>query len=99
YPSLLMTDGIAEAMATPPKSPHERIFSRMSVNYSADLRTEVQPCFFGGQPDCGQCGCAVTAALHWVGAKRALGPIRLSHLLKASIAVGTMAARARRGRL
>jgi hypothetical protein len=63
YESLLMTPGIAEAFAASPHSPHECIFSRMSVNYSADLRTRIQPCFFGGQPDCDQCGCAVTAGL------------------------------------
>jgi len=61
YPALLMNDGIARAFATPPENPTDCIFSRMSGNYSADLRTLVQPCFFGGQPDCRQCGCAVTA--------------------------------------
>jgi sulfatase maturation enzyme AslB (radical SAM superfamily) len=99
YPPLLMTRGIAEAFATPPANPRECIFSRMSVNYSADLRTDIQPCFFGGEPDCRQCGCAVTAGLHWVGSKRLLGPIRASHVMEASIAIGALVSRARRGRL
>jgi MoaA/NifB/PqqE/SkfB family radical SAM enzyme len=99
YPALLMNDGIARAFASPPESPEQCILSRMSVNYSADLRTQVQPCFFGGQPDCRQCGCAVTAGLHWVGTKRLLGPVRASHLMRASIAVGAIASGARRGRL
>jgi len=60
---------------------------------------QAQPCFCGGQPDCHQCGCAVTAGLHWVGTKRLLGPVRASHVMKASIAVGAIAAGARRGRL
>jgi len=99
YPALLMNDGIARAFASPPANPEQCIFSRMSVNYSADLQTQVQPCFFGGQPDCRQCGCAVTAGLHWVGTRRLLGPIRASHVMKASIAVGAFASGARRGRL
>ena len=74
YPALLMTHGIAEAFGSPPANPTECIFSRLSVNYSADLKTQVDPSFFGGQPDCRQCGCAVTAGLHWVGTKGCSDP-------------------------
>jgi organic radical activating enzyme len=90
YPALLMTPGIAQALAAPPANPDQCVFSRVSVNYSADLRTKVQPCFFGGEPDCRQCGCAVTAGLHWIGGKRLLGPIRLKHLMESSIAIGNL---------
>lgn len=99
YPALLMTPGIADAFATPPSNPRECVFSRVSLNYSADLKTQIQPCFFGGTPDCSQCGCAVTAGLHWIEKKRVLGPIRLSHLMNASVAIGRLAMAARRGRL
>jgi len=99
YPALLMTRGIAEAMGTPPPDPDHCVFSRMSVNYSADLKTQVQPCFFGGEPDCRQCGCAVTAGLQWIGRKRVVGPIRLSHLMEGSIAVGSLVARSSPGRM
>lgn len=99
YPALLMTPGIADAFATPPSNPQECVFSRVSVNYSADLKTQIQPCFFGGTPDCSQCGCAVTAGLHWIGRKRVLGPIRLEHMMNACVAVGRFAMAARRGRL
>src|SRR5262249_10495146 len=40
YPALLMTPGIANALATPPANPDECVFSRVSVNYSADLKTK-----------------------------------------------------------
>jgi len=99
YPALLMTRGIAEALGTPPLDPDHCVFSRMSVNYSADLKTQVQPCFFGGEPDCRQCGCAVTAGLHWIGRKRVVGPIRLSHLMEGSIAIGSLVARTNPGRM
>lgn len=90
YPALLMTAGIAEALNHPPANPDQCVFSRVSVNYSADLKTQVQPCFFGGQPDCRQCGCAVTAGLHWIGSKRILGPVRASHVMEATIALGSL---------
>ena len=94
-----MTDGIAEAFATPPSDPDHCVFSRMSVNYSADLKTRVEPCFFGGEPDCRQCGCAVTAGLHWIGRKRLLGPIRAAHVMEASVAVGSLVSRTASGRM
>jgi MoaA/NifB/PqqE/SkfB family radical SAM enzyme len=99
YDALLMTDGIAEAFANPPTDPDHCVFSRMSVNYTADLKTQVQPCFFGGEPDCPQCGCAVTAGLHWVGRKRVVGPVRLSHLMEASVAIGSLVSEAAAGRM
>ena len=99
YPALLMTDGIAEAFLSPPRNPDQCVFARASVNYSADLKTQVQPCFFGGEPDCRQCGCVVTAGLHSIGRKRVLGPIRASHIMETSIAIGALTRRATRGRL
>src|SRR5262249_47592020 len=91
--------GDRKAFASPPADPSRCVFSRVSVNYSADLKTQVQPCFFGGQPDCSQCGCAVTGGLHWIGSTRLFGPLRASHLMEASMAVGSMMARAERGRM
>jgi MoaA/NifB/PqqE/SkfB family radical SAM enzyme len=99
YPALLMTPGIANALATPPANPDQCVFSRVSVNYSADLKTKVQPCFFGGEPDCQQCGCAVTAGLHWIGKKRLLGPIRLKHVMESSIAIGSLMPHVEPGRM
>jgi hypothetical protein len=99
YPALLMTPGIARAFATPPVDPGHCVFSRVSVNYSADLTTRIDPCFFGGTPDCHQCGCAVTAGLHWIGEHKLLGPIRASHLMEASIAIGSRGRKSTRDRL
>jgi len=66
YPKLLMSPGIAEAFVTPPRSPEECLFSKMSTNYSADLTTRVEPCPFGSTPDCNQCGCVISSGLHRV---------------------------------
>ena len=88
YPKLLVPDGMARAFVEPPANPAECIFSRMSVNYTADLRSRVEPCIFGGEPDCAQCGCSISAALHWVGNSSVAGPLRVKHLVRASMGVG-----------
>jgi hypothetical protein len=66
YPNLILPQGATESFAHPPKDPRSCTFSRVSVNYLADLKTRVEPCFFGGKPDCSQCGCAVSVGLHWL---------------------------------
>lgn len=88
YPALILPHGATAAFAKPPSSPHDCTFSRVSVNYSADLKTRVQPCFFGGNPDCSQCGCAVSAGLHWLRDRPIALGLRARHLIDASLAIG-----------
>jgi MoaA/NifB/PqqE/SkfB family radical SAM enzyme len=88
YPALIFPDGAVSAFARPPADPSECTFARVSVNYSADLQTRVEPCFFGGNPDCSECGCAVSAGLHWL-RQRPFGiGIKGRHLIDLSLAVG-----------
>jgi len=89
YPKLLIPDGMAHAFVNPPPNPQSCLFSKMSVNYSADLQSRVEPCVFGGTPDCNQCGCSISSALHWIQNERIVGPLRVGHLVKTSLAVGT----------
>jgi hypothetical protein len=65
----------------------------MSVNYTADMKTRVEPCIFGGNPDCSQCGCAISVALHWLGHRRVLGPLTVRHLVRSSLGIGSLVAR------
>ena len=88
YPKLMLPDGMARAFLHPPSNPADCIFSRMSVNYTADLHTQVEPCIFGGDPDCSQCGCSISAGLHWVGSLPVAPPLRVRHLVSSSMAVG-----------
>lgn len=97
FPQLLMTEGIAKAFDAPPASPDNCTFAKMSLNFSADLKTPVDPCFYGGQPDCSQCGCAVTAGLHWVGQMPLLGPLLVRHVMDGSIAFGSLVNQMRNG--
>lgn len=93
FPKLLTGRGYAEALLHPPASPADCTFSRLSRNYSADLRTHVEPCVFGGDPDCAQCGCSASAAAHWISEMRLLGPLKVKHLLQGSMRIGSAMAR------
>jgi len=93
YPKLLTGEGYAQALLHPPASPKECTFSRLSKNYSADLKTHVEPCVFGGDPDCSQCGCSASAASHWVAGMKIAGPLTPGHIMRGSMAVGSAVAR------
>jgi hypothetical protein len=79
-----------EAFVRPPADPNQCTFARISANYSADLSTQVKPCFFGGNPDCSQCGCSVSAGLHWLHGKPLAMGLKVGHLIELSLAVGKL---------
>jgi organic radical activating enzyme len=95
YPKLLANEGISRAIRVPPANPHECMFARMSTNYSADLATRVEPCIFGGNPDCSQCGCAISSGLHWFKGVRLGGLLRIEHIATASMTMGSVIGRLR----
>ncbi len=95
YPKLLIHPWFGPALLDPPKNPADCTFARMSANYTADLRTRVEPCVFGGNPDCSQCGCAISTALHAVQPKKIIGPLKVRHLVQASMKVGKIVNRYR----
>jgi len=97
YPKLLMHQRMAQALLNPPQQPRDCLFSKMSTNYSADLKTRVEPCIFGGDPDCSQCGCAVTSGVDVVKNAKLVGPLKAGHLVRASIAIGSAINRMRTG--
>ena len=99
YPKVLMSKGYAEAYASPPSSPDDCMFSKMSANYSADLKSRVEPCIFGGKPDCTQCGCAVSTGFHWLRRIKIRGPLRVGHFTASSIAIGTAFNKLRRAQV
>ena len=90
YPKFLMSPGMARALLKPPKNPQECLFSKMSTNYSADLESRVEPCIFGGTPDCTQCGCVISAGLHYAQTIRVGGPLKVGHLVKGSMRIGSL---------
>ena len=88
YPKLIFGEGLARAFLHPPANPQDCIFSKMSTNFSADLSSRVEPCIFGGAPDCSQCGCAISGGLHAVRTIRVAGPVKVEHLVSGSIQIG-----------
>jgi organic radical activating enzyme len=95
YPKLLFNTGLAQAILVPPKNPADCVFAKMSANYSADFSTRVEPCVFGGAPDCSQCGCAASTGLHWIRGIKVAGPLKIDHFIASSIKVGLLMNRLR----
>jgi hypothetical protein len=88
-------EGLAQAFLRPPKNPDDCVFAKMSANYSADFETRVEPCVFGGTPDCSQCGCAISSGLHWIRGIRVAGPVKVNHFIASSVMVGRLMNRLR----
>jgi MoaA/NifB/PqqE/SkfB family radical SAM enzyme len=84
YPILDMPEAVINEIASPPKKPSECIFARTTETISADLMTQITPCQFGGEPDCGQCGCIASMGLAAIGHHKVLGPLTAGHLFMAS---------------
>jgi MoaA/NifB/PqqE/SkfB family radical SAM enzyme len=88
YPTLEMPEGLIQEMAFPPRNPEECIFARTTETISADLKTRIIPCQFGGYPDCQQCGCIASMGLAAVGHYRVLGPLTAGQIFMASDRLG-----------
>ena len=95
YPKFLFHPGLARAFLHPPKNPRDCLFAKMSANYSADLKSRVEPCVFGGNPDCSQCGCAASTGLHWVRGVKVAGGLKVDHFVGSSVRLGAMMSRLR----
>jgi MoaA/NifB/PqqE/SkfB family radical SAM enzyme len=88
FPKLDMSEGLLDEIATPPQSPEECIFARTTETISADLKTKITPCQFGGDPDCSQCGCIASMGLAAVGHYKLAGPLTAGQIFMASDWVG-----------
>ena len=88
YKNVTMHKGMIDAFLHPPESPSTCLLSKLSVNYTADLKSRVEPCVFGGEPNCAECGCSMSLGMHWMGEYKVAGPVRGKHLLNSSLAIG-----------
>ena len=93
YPKLDMGEGTIREFAHPPSSPQECMFSRTTLNISADLKTTISPCQFGGDPDCSRCGCLASMGLAAVGHHELPGGISLDRVYRSSARIGEWAQR------
>ncbi|HEY6413370.1 MAG TPA: radical SAM protein [Edaphobacter sp.] len=88
YPILDMHESALREFLNPPQSPSDCIFARTTHTVSADLKTIITPCQFGGEPDCSQCGCVASMGLAAVGHHKVVGSLTAGHLFKISAVVG-----------
>lgn len=88
YPKLVFPDSVAEGYRNPPSSPDECIFSRTTLNLTADLETRISPCQFGGTPDCSQCGCIASAGLAAVATYKLFNVLPLRPIYEVSTGIG-----------
>jgi hypothetical protein len=87
-PKLDMHESAIRALANPPASPNRCTFARTTTTLSADLKTRVTPCQFGGDPDCSQCGCMASAGLHALAEHKLFSSLRVGHLFDLSFKLG-----------
>jgi MoaA/NifB/PqqE/SkfB family radical SAM enzyme len=95
YPKLAMFDGMLQVYAEPPQSPDECVFAQTTRTVSADLKTQITPCQFGGAPDCSNCGCLASAGLAAVARHQIFGVIPIHPIFAGSMKVGARMKRLR----
>jgi MoaA/NifB/PqqE/SkfB family radical SAM enzyme len=88
YPILDMHESCIREFEHPPESPKECIFARTTQTISADLKTAITPCQFGGKPDCSQCGCIASMGLAAVGHHKVVGNVTAGSIFMISDRVG-----------
>jgi sulfatase maturation enzyme AslB (radical SAM superfamily) len=88
YSKAQLPPALLKQFLAPPSSPSDCIFARTTETISADLKTRITPCQFGGDPDCGQCGCYASMALGAVGAYKVGGLISAGALFRLSDRIG-----------
>jgi MoaA/NifB/PqqE/SkfB family radical SAM enzyme len=88
YPVVDMHKSMINEFQNPPASPKDCIFAQTTLTVSADLKTRITPCQFGGTPDCSQCGCIASMGLAAVGHYRVVPGITAGKLFAASAVIG-----------
>ncbi len=98
YPKLDMSETVIRQFASPPHRPQDCVFALTTQTLSADLKTNITPCQFGGNPDCASCGCVASMYLTAVAAHKLGGILPVGAIFKASIKIGQTRARYRGNR-
>jgi sulfatase maturation enzyme AslB (radical SAM superfamily) len=88
FPKVKMPSAVLDGYSHPPASPQECIFAQATTCISADLRTHITPCQFGGRPVCSECGCMASAGLASIGKHRLGGLVPVSSIFEASRTFG-----------
>ena len=92
YPKLAMTKMMIDGFLDPPSKPSDCVFAQTTRSVTADLKTRISPCQFGGNPDCSQCGCVASAGLNSIARVKVAGAIPLGRIYEGSYKIGRMVA-------
>jgi MoaA/NifB/PqqE/SkfB family radical SAM enzyme len=92
---LALGPALLAAMASPPSSPDDCIFAKVTKCVSADLERIVTPCQFGGQPECADCGCMASAGISAIGRHKLPGGLAVGKVFDWSLRVGARSRRMR----
>jgi MoaA/NifB/PqqE/SkfB family radical SAM enzyme len=88
FPKLDMPAALIRQFASPPCNPKNCVFALTTQVISADLKTKVLPCQFGGNPDCASCGCVASMGLAAIAEHKLGGIIPVGAIFKASVRIG-----------
>ena len=83
-----MPKELIRQFTAPPRTPGECVFALTTMNLTADLKTKIAPCQFGGDPDCASCGCMASMGLAAIAAHKLAGIVPVGTLLKTSLRIG-----------
>lgn len=95
YPKLDMPEAVIQQFASPPPSPQDCVFALTTQTLSADLKTKITPCQFGGNPDCASCGCIASMGLASIAAHKLGGILSVGSVFQASVKFGRNRAKSR----
>jgi sulfatase maturation enzyme AslB (radical SAM superfamily) len=95
YPKLDMPRAVIQQFASPPRRPQDCVFALTTQTLSADLKTKITPCQFGGNPDCASCGCIASMGLASIASHKLGGILSVGTIFKASIKIGQSRAKSR----
>jgi len=88
YPKVDLPPLVLAQYLKPPSSPKDCIFALTTETISADLKTRITPCQFGGAPDCSQCGCIASMGLAAIGDVKLGGVLRVGKIFEVSTKIG-----------
>ncbi|MGH9690571.1 MAG: radical SAM protein [Candidatus Acidiferrales bacterium] len=88
FPKLDMPAAVIRQFVSPPHSPEDCVFALTTQVLSADLKTIVTPCQFGGNPDCASCGCIASMGLASLASHKLGGMLSVGTIFKNSVRIG-----------
>jgi len=95
FPKLDMPEAVIQQFSSPPQRPQDCVFALTTQTLSADLRTKITPCQFGGNPDCASCGCIASMGLASIASHKLGGILSVGTIFKTSIKIGQKRAKFR----